>query len=162
LRLVKIAGAFCRYREDDAFNVAGNCSGAFEIGKRSMMELLERRKEPRYLCFGQVKLNRLPGLVRTGRIIDLSLSGCLIEVRLPVYVSEGCAVELALQMKGIALRMLGEVTFVGNPRPGLVGISFVRLSERGQIQLREVIAELGLTPSRNRNRLSSLKRRRGW
>lgn len=125
------------------------------------MELLERRKEARYLCFGQVKLHRIPGLVRSGRIIDLSLGGCLIEIRSPVYVSHGSAVELAVQMKGVALRASGNVSFIDRPRPGLIGISFVRLSERGQWQLSELIAELGSAPARNRNR-PSLQRRRIW
>jgi hypothetical protein len=126
-----------------------------------MMELLERRKEARYLCFGQVKLNRIPGIVRSGRIIDLSHGGCLIELRLPLYVSQGCSIELTVQMKGIALRVLGNVAFVDRSRPGLIGISFVRLSERGQVQLSELVAELGLAPARNRNRLP-LRRRRIW
>lgn len=126
-----------------------------------MMELSERRKEARYLCFGQVKLNRISGIVRLGRIIDLSRGGCLIEIRLPVYVSQGSAIELSVQMKGIALRMLGNVAFVDRARPGLIGISFVRLSERGQLQLSELVSELGLTPARNRNRLP-LRRRRIW
>ena len=126
-----------------------------------MMELLERRKEARYLCFGQVKLHRLPGLVRSGRIIDLSLSGCLIEMRSPAYVSQGAAIELAVQMKGVGLRVAGSVAFVDGPRPGLIGISFARLSERGQGQLSELVAELGLVPARNRNRLP-LRRRRIW
>jgi hypothetical protein len=126
-----------------------------------MMELLERRKEARYLCFGQVKLNRIPGIVRSGRIIDLSQGGCLIEIRLPVYVSQGCSIELTVQMKGIALRVLGNVAFVDRSRPGLIGISFVRLSERGQVQLSELVSELGLAPARNRNRLP-LRRRRIW
>jgi hypothetical protein len=126
-----------------------------------MMELQERRKEARYLCFGQVKLNRIPGIVRSGRIIDLSRGGCLIELRLPVYVSQGSAIELAVQMKGVSLRMAGNVAFVDRSRPGLIGISFVRLSERGQVQLSELVTELGLTPARNRNRLP-LRRRRIW
>lgn len=125
------------------------------------MELQERRKEARYLCFGQVKLNRIPGIVRAGRIIDLSRGGCLIEIRLPVYVSQGSAIELTVQMKGIALRVLGNVAFVDRVRPGLIGISFVRLSERGQMQLSELVAELGMVPARNRNRLP-LRRRRIW
>jgi hypothetical protein len=126
-----------------------------------MMESQERRKEARYLCFGQVKLNRIPGIVRSGRIIDLSRGGCLIEIRLPVYVSQGCSIELAVQMKGVSLRMAGSVAFVDRSRPGLIGISFVRLSERGQVQLSELVSELGLAPARNRNRLP-LRRRRIW
>jgi len=125
------------------------------------MELQERRKEARYLCFGQVKLNRIPGIVRSGRIIDLSCGGCLIELRLPVYVSQGSAIELAVQMKGVSLRMAGNVAFVDRARPGLIGISFVRLSERGQVQLSELVSELGLAPARNRNRMP-LRRRRIW
>lgn len=125
------------------------------------MELQERRKEARYLCFGQIKLHRMPGIVRSGRIIDLSRGGCLIEMRLPIYVSQGAAIELALQMKGIALRILGSVAFVDRSRPGMIGISFVRLSERGQSQLAELIDELGLVPARNRNRLPT-RRRRFW
>ncbi len=125
------------------------------------MELQERRKEARYLCFGQVKLNRIPGIVRSGRIIDLSHGGCLIEIRSPVYVSQGSAIELAVQMKGVSLRVAGNVAFVDRSRPGLIGISFVRLSERGQVQLSELVSELGLAPASNRNRLP-LRRRRIW
>jgi PilZ domain. len=126
-----------------------------------MMELLERRKEARYLCYGQVRMNRIPGVVRSGRIVDLSCGGCLIEMRLPIYVSQGSAIELAVQTRGIALRMQGKVAFVDRARPGQVGISFERLSERSRVQLSELVAELGLTPARNRNRLP-LRRRRIW
>ena len=106
------------------------------------MELMERRKEPRYLCLGQVKLIRLPGIVWTGRILDLSLGGCLIEIRSLVYVSRGAVVELTVQTRGTALRMLGKITFGGRLASGRIGISFTRLSKGGERRLAELIAEL--------------------
>lgn len=125
------------------------------------MELLERRKEARYLCYGQVRMNRIPGVARSGRIVDLSRGGCLIEMRLPVYVSQGSAIELAVQTRGIALRIQGKVAFVDRTRPGQIGITFERLSERGQVQLSELVNELGLGAACNRNRLP-FQRRRIW
>ncbi|HEV2710807.1 MAG TPA: PilZ domain-containing protein [Edaphobacter sp.] len=103
---------------------------------------MERRREPRYLCLGQVKLIRLPGIVWTGRVLDLSLGGCLIEIRSLVYVSRGSVVELTVQSKGTALRMLGKVTFGGQLASGRIGISFTGLSRGGQRRLTELIAEL--------------------
>jgi hypothetical protein len=123
------------------------------------MDFLERRKEARYICYGQVRMNRIPGVARSGRIVDLSRGGCLIEMRLPIYVSQGTAVELSVQTKGIALRMQGKVAFVDRTRPGQIGISFERLTERGQAQLSELVAEFGMNPARNRNGLAVRKRR---
>src|SRR6185312_14811057 len=127
-----------------------------------MMELAERRKEPRYFCLGQVKLIRLPGIVWAGRVLDLSLGGCLIEIRSLVDVSRGSVVELTVQTRGTALRMLGMVTFVGKLASGRIGISFTRLSKRGQRQLTELITELEAVPAWNRNRISLLRRPCTW
>ena len=124
------------------------------------MELTERRRQPRYLCLGQVKLIRLPGIVWTGRILDLSLGGCLIEIRTLVYVSRGSVVELTVHTRGTALRMLGKVTFGGRLPSGRIGISFTRLSNAGQRQLTELIAEMEAPVIGNR--MSLLKRQRGW
>jgi hypothetical protein len=124
------------------------------------MELTERRREPRYLCLGQVKLIRLPGIVWTGRVLDLSLGGCLIEIRSLVYVSRGSVVELTVQTRGTALRMLGKVTFGGRLASGRIGISFTGLSRGGAHRLAELIAELEAPMLRNR--MAPLKRQRGW
>ena len=102
----------------------------------------ERRKEPRYLCLGHVTLVRLPGLSWTGRILDLSLGGCLIEIRSFVYAAPGSAIELTVQAGGAALRVMGKVSFADRPEPGRIGISFTQLSKRGQRALEELIAKL--------------------
>lgn len=106
------------------------------------MEQPERRKDPRYLCLGHITLVRLPGISWTGRILDLSLGGCLIEIRSFVYAAPGSAVELTIQTGGAALRMMGKITFADKPAPGRIGISFTQLSKRGQRELARVIAEL--------------------
>jgi PilZ domain-containing protein len=124
------------------------------------MDLTERRREPRYLCLGQVKLIRLPGIVWTGRVLDLSLGGCLVEIRSLVYVSRGSVVELTIQTRGTALRMLGKVTFGGRLASGRIGISFTRMSNGGERRLAELIAELEAPVARNR--MASLKRQCGW
>lgn len=123
------------------------------------MTASERRKEPRYLCFGQVKLNRLPGAILPGRIIDLSLGGCLIAMQRPAPVSQGSIVELTIQTRGTALRMIGVITFVGRQAPRWMGISFEKMSKRGQLQLAEVIAELEAIPAPDRNLSVSKKSR---
>jgi hypothetical protein len=115
------------------------------------MKISERRKEPRYLCFGQVKLNRLPGAILPGRIIDLSLGGCLIAMQRPAPVSQGSVVELTIQTRGTALRMIGIITFLGRQAPRWMGISFKKMSKRGELQLMEIIAELEAIPAPDRN-----------
>lgn len=116
----------------------------------------ERRKEPRYTCHGQVKLDRTcPGVVLHGRIVDLSLGGCLIEMQSAADVYPDSTVELTVQTKGTALRMMGKIKSAGEGQAGLIRISFTRLSERGQFELNELIAELGETHARNRNEIPS-------
>lgn len=106
------------------------------------MEQTERRKDPRYLCLGHVTLIRLPGISWTGRILDLSLGGCLIEIRSFVYAAPGSAVELTVQTGGAALRMMGKICFADKPAPGRIGISFTQLTKRGRRELATLIAEL--------------------
>lgn len=118
------------------------------------MDRPERRKEARYVCFGQVKLDPTrPGVILRGRVIDLSLGGCLIQMQSAVDICPGAAVELTIQAKGTPLRMMGTIKSAGKQSSGLIGISFTRLSSRGHFELKELIAELGATNARNRNRL---------
>lgn len=125
------------------------------------MDRPERRKEPRYVCFGQVKLDRTrPGIILRGRIIDLSLGGCLIQMQLPLDVCPGAAVELTIQAKGTPLRMMGSIKSAGKQSSGLIGISFTKLSARGRFELNELIAELGATHACNRNSLYPVRKLR--
>jgi hypothetical protein len=118
------------------------------------MDRPERRKEARYVCFGQVKLDRTrPGIILRGRVVDLSLGGCLIQMQSPVDVCPGASVELTIQAKGTPLRMMGSIKSAGEQSSGLIGISFTRLSSRGRFELKELIAELGASHARNRNGL---------
>jgi hypothetical protein len=126
------------------------------------MDKPERRKEPRFLCFGQVKLDRTrPGVILRGRVIDLSLGGCLIQMQSPVDVCPDAAVELTIQARGTPLRMMGNIKSAGKQLSGLIGISFTKLSARGRFELNELIAELGATHARNRNDLYPARRLRG-
>lgn len=116
------------------------------------MDRPERRKEARYVCFGQVKLDPTrPGVILRGRVIDLSLGGCLIQMQSAVDICPGAAVELTIQAKGTPLRMMGTIKSAGKQSSGLIGISFTRLSSRGHFELKELIAELGATNAHNRN-----------
>lgn len=106
------------------------------------MDKTDRRKEGRYICSGRVTMNPIPGAIHRGRIVNISLGGCLIELQSPLSLSRNSLVELTIQAKGIGLRVQGNVMAARRRAPACVSISFSRLSSRSSFALHELIGEL--------------------
>lgn len=96
------------------------------------------RGAPRYGCAGDAEIV-LPGrgLRYAGRIGDLSLSGCFIEVG--CRLERGTAVEVWMNARGQPLRVAANLMVQRNSG---VGLKFVAMPQRKQEQIQLLIAEL--------------------
>ena len=76
-----------------------------------------------------------------GRILDLSVHGCLLRLPDLSDFQVGAPVDLAVNSSTVAFRALGSVRHISHTR-SLLGISFVNLTRRGEAELQELIGEL--------------------
>jgi hypothetical protein len=98
----------------------------------------ERRKRRRFNCDGQVEVNRIPSTGRrSGKLLDLSETGCLIEIKNPFACPS--YVEIMLHTPAMRLRLTGTVR--RTLKSGM-GIEFDQLSTGGKRLLRDLIMEL--------------------
>ena len=69
----------------------------------------ERRRTPRFNCDGHAKISLLPsdGIFLPGKIRDLSLSGCLLDTKLPVET--GTRAEVVVRVNAASFRAVGIV-----------------------------------------------------
>lgn len=112
---------------------------------RWMVDKRELRTAPRFACSGTAKIDALGGLPgQPGKIRDLSLGGCLLELQKPKTFQHGSVIELTLQSRGTVFRVMGNVT--ERPDQTLIGVKFLKLSTRGQLELEELIADLEAGP----------------
>jgi len=105
----------------------------------------ERRRNPRYNCGGRAKIVRLPsdGILRPGRIHDLSLGGCCLETTSPLEC--GVMAEVLLRVNTSCFRAIGQVRGL---RDGMrICMEFHRLSSRGRDMLAELIEQLAALQS---------------
>ena len=102
----------------------------------------ENRQAKRYRYRGDATVRRLesePSLA--GRILDLSVHGCLLRLPDLSDFHIGAPVDLAVNSTTVAFRALGSVRHISHTRR-LLGVSFVNLTRRGETELQELIAEL--------------------
>lgn len=100
----------------------------------------ERRKNPRYACEGQAEVF-LPhgGLLFRGQILDLSVSGCMVEA-IGITLERGTHVEVYFTTRQLQFRVPGNIAVLYRGRG--VGIAFYHVSRRMAAQIREVVGEL--------------------
>jgi hypothetical protein len=105
----------------------------------------ERRKHPRYACEGHAEVF-LPhgGLLFRGNILDLSVSGCLIEAA-GITLERGTHVEVYFTTRQLQFRVPGNIAVLYRGKG--VGIAFYHVSHRMAAQIREVVSELAELPS---------------
>ncbi len=101
----------------------------------------DRRREHRFLCGGKAEVRSLvSGLCARGRIANLSLGGCRMQLGEGHCFRKDDEVEMTFCVRQMPLRVQGVVR-QANPGQAL-GIAFTLLTERGKRQLRELILEL--------------------
>ncbi|MFP5235446.1 MAG: PilZ domain-containing protein [Acidobacteriota bacterium] len=100
-----------------------------------------RRVHPRLECKGIVRMRLLPfGSFADGALADLSIRGCCITLEPADGGETGSAVEVLLNVKGIALRLNGSIRHVS--RSARMGIEFADVSPRKKKQIEELMSEL--------------------
>jgi PilZ domain len=100
----------------------------------------DRRRSTRFNCGGDARISVLPsdGIFLPGKILDLSLHGCRVDVPLPVEC--GARAEIILRVNAATIRAVGEVREL---RSGSgAGIEFVQLSAGGKDMLADLVREL--------------------
>lgn len=106
-----------------------------EAGRR------ERRRSPRYSCYGPIDFRIQGWYLRKGRILNLCLDGCLIQ---PQQRSTGYApgdqLDLRFEINGLTFRAQCLVRRVQSS--GALGVELLCLSNRSRHRLRELIEEL--------------------
>lgn len=103
-----------------------------------------RRRHPRYACQGRAEVC-VPhgGLLFRGKILDLSLSGCLIET-VALNLERGTPVEVYFAVRQVQFRISGQIAIL-YPKRG-AGIAFDSLNPRRAREIAELIAELKARP----------------
>ena len=95
-----------------------------------------RPRNPRFSCGGLAKISVLPsnGLYLSGKILDLSLGGCLVDTAVPIEC--GARAEIVVHVNSSSFRAVGEVRGIhGNSG---AGIQFIYLSRGGKDRLAEL------------------------
>ncbi len=113
-----------------------------EIPITTKLRTSERRQSKRYRYRGDAKLRQLEtDLSLSGRILDLSARGCLLQMPdLSAYAVD-TLVDMCVNTGWVSFRVLGSVRHV-NPNHWRIGISFLKLSRRSESELLELIAGL--------------------
>jgi hypothetical protein len=101
----------------------------------------ERRKSPRFLCEGTAKVMVLGGALSfTGRVQDLSLSGCCIVTEVAFTLERGTQVEVVLVVDHTHFRVAAGVR--SNHKHRGVGLEFMNISGRSARLIHDLICEI--------------------
>ncbi len=101
----------------------------------------ERRANRRYRYVAQASVARNQGESETGRLVDVSSGGCLVELTGDHGMDAADAVELTLRSNFLSLRANGAVQRSTEDGRQLA-IRFIEISQRGRADLSELIASL--------------------
>lgn len=101
----------------------------------------ERRRHTRFQCDGEAEMRSLSsGFRAAGKVENLSLSGCLMQLRDRYWFRAGEEVEMTFCVRQLPFRVQARVREI-HPGKG-VGVEFTLLTERGRRQLLVLIDEL--------------------
>ena len=113
-----------------------------EIPITTKQRTSEQRQTKRYRYRGNAKVRQLEtDLSLSGRILDLSARGCLLQMPDLSAFAVDTLVDMCVNTGWVSFRALGSVRHV-NLNHWRIGISFVKLSRRGESELLELITDL--------------------
>jgi hypothetical protein len=117
----------------------------------------EQRRNPRYPCAGVAEIRLSPAAsVISARILNLSLEGCLIALRLPEALPKQLKVELMFSVNGLPFRVWGRLNCVRANHS--LGFQFTHVSDRIVRQLQELMEELAAERQKSKSRLKLVKK----
>jgi PilZ domain len=103
----------------------------------------EKRAAYRFPCEGAVSISSLLGGTRvSGKILDLSLTGCLICPDQPDLLRQDEIVEVSFCIHGLAIRAKGWVRDI-RPARESIGIEFAGLTDPARRDLLHLMQKLG-------------------
>lgn len=101
----------------------------------------ERRRNPRFACFGFAGVQPTPeAMPLPAKVVNLSAGGCLIVLEEPHALTQDTTVELTFDVNGQPFRLWGKVRVIRADRS--IGFQFPLLSERVRKRLDSLIEEL--------------------
>ena len=113
-----------------------------EIPITTRQKTSEKRQSKRYRYRGNANVRQLEtDLLLSGRILDLSARGCLLQMPDLSAFAIGTLVDMCVNTGWVSFRALGSVRHV-NLNHWRIGISFVKLNRRGESELLELIAAI--------------------
>jgi len=113
-----------------------------EIPITTKQRTSERRQNKRYRFRGNAKVRQLETeLSLPARVLDLSARGCLLQMPDLSAFAVDTLVDMSVNTGWVSFRALGSVRHV-NLNHWRIGISFVKLTRRGESELLELIADL--------------------
>jgi hypothetical protein len=113
--------------------------GVFAELALHMTQPADARRSRRYGCYGPIQFRVLNWQI-TGKLINLSLEGCLIRPSQKVSFAAGDTFELRFEVRGLCFRVRCAVRWVGPDQR--LGVEILMMSERGRRQLVELLDEL--------------------
>ncbi|MGP8260148.1 MAG: PilZ domain-containing protein [Acidobacteriaceae bacterium] len=113
-----------------------------EIPITTKQRTSEKRQSKRYRYRGDAKVRQLESdFSLPGRVLDLSARGCLLQMPNLSDFAVDTLVDMCVNTGWVSFRALGSVRHV-NLIHWRIGISFVKLTRRGESELLELIADL--------------------
>ena len=101
----------------------------------------ENRLHPRFPCSGYALVQRPGASVKyNARILNLSLQGCRIELTAQADLEVEEEVDATFTVNHLPFLVRGQIRYI-QPN-GILGIQFLHLSSRGQMQLVELLTEI--------------------
>jgi c-di-GMP-binding flagellar brake protein YcgR len=103
---------------------------------------VELRRSPRLQCSGHAGIQLLPVYEKPcpGKIINLSMGGCLVALKTPLDLVMNETVELLFSVNQMPFRVRGKVRSIRSEI--LIGFQFSHVSNRVRARLEDLIKEL--------------------
>ena len=107
----------------------------------------EARRSRRYRCYGPVRFRILTWQI-TGKLINLSLEGCQIRPTRNLELAAGDEFELRFSVNDLLFHAHCVVRWAGDDHR--LGVEILRISERGRVQLLDLLRELAAAEATTR------------
>lgn len=109
----------------------------------------EKRGSRRLSCDGSAEVSVLGGALRfTGKITNLSLTGCYVSTASHFNLERGTPVEIVMGLNRLQFRVAAGVRVLH--RGAGIGLEFSNLSQRSNRYLKELMAELEAKESKGK------------
>lgn len=120
------------------------------------MEGPENRLHPRFPCSGYALVQRPAVSVKyTARILNLSLQGCRIELTTQADLEVEEEIDVTFTVNHLPFLVRAQIRHLRTN--GILGLQFLYLSSRGQMQLEELLSELEENRLQNAENLAQAK-----